>query len=135
MFSHSIRGKWGADATQAQIAENNQKAIEFGRWLRLYFPQVEWYVPAEHDEFVTKAYVHLFLTEEQILKIDCMLIEEADGCMFYMPDDHLSRGMAVEKQFCNDIHKPQLNLTASMLEHNEMMKFTIINWLERIENE
>ena len=113
--SHSIRGKFGKDATREQMAENCRKAIRFGKYLKECFPEVDWYVPADHDEFVAIAYKKNYLTERQILDVDCTLIkdENCKGVMFYMPDDYLSGGMTIEHTCCDDEGKLQLHVTGA----------------------
>ena len=130
--SHSIRGKWGKDATPEQMDENNKAAIIFGRALRVFFPEVEWYVPADHDEFVCLAYQKKFLSESQILEVDCEMIKIRDGILFYMPDDYISGGMQIEKYFAIKHDKPMFDATADVLEHTERFRFALANWLERI---
>ncbi len=100
--SHSIRGKFGKDAMREQMVENCQKAIRFGKYLRECFPEVDWYVPGDHEfppvsYFIRKKYV----TIEQVLDIDTEIIgeENCKGILFYMPDSYLSPGMLVEKNF------------------------------------
>jgi hypothetical protein len=94
--SHSIRGKFGATATEEQMAANCKKAVQFGKLLRLNFPQIEWYVPAEHDDFVRRAYQKNYLTESEILDIDCEILKTCNGLLVYIPDDYISMGMQIE---------------------------------------
>jgi hypothetical protein len=114
------------------MAENNKTAIIFGRALRAFFPDTEWYVPADHDEFVCLAYQKKFLSESQILEVDCDMIRKRDGVLFYMPDDYLSGGMQIEKQFSINHNKPMFDATADMLEYTERFRFALADWLERI---
>lgn len=94
--SHSIRGKFGAAAIEEQMIANCEKAIQFGKLLRLNFPQVKWYIPAEHEEFVQIAYQKGCLTETEILDIDCEILKTCNGLLVYMPDDYISHGMQME---------------------------------------
>jgi len=120
--SHSIRGKFGKDATCEQMAENCQKAIRFGNYLKTYFPKIDWYVPADHDEFVTIAYKKSYLTEKQILDVDCTIIGEGrcKGVLFYMPDDYLSGGMATEKVYSIKKRKLQLDIRSVDIEESDL---------------
>lgn len=97
--SHSIRGKYGKDATVEQMEVNNQRAIEFGKQIKAKFPTIDFYIPGEHDEFITIAYLQKYLTEKQILKIDCEIISRCNFLINFMPDDYLSEGMKVENTF------------------------------------
>jgi hypothetical protein len=94
--SHSIRGKHGKDATDEQMEENNEKAKAFGRLLSKEFPTIDFYVPGEHDELVLIAYRKDYLTEEQILDVDCDIVSRCNFLIVYSPDDYISRGMQVE---------------------------------------
>ena len=100
--SHSIRGKKGLKATNEDMHRNNDSAIIFGRALRRKWPGVNFYVPGDHDEFIMIAYRDKYLTEKQILDVDCKIIQ---GCAFmivYSPDNYLSRGMKVEIEYANE---------------------------------
>lgn len=105
-ISHSIRGKYGKAATDAQMAENNTKAINFGNFMCKEFPNIQWYVPGEHDEFVLVCYRNKLLTEKQILTVDCEIIDKCNFMVVYSPDDYISRGMQVEIDHCVYTHKP-----------------------------
>lgn len=115
--SHSIRGKHGKDATHDQMVANCKKAIKFGHWLKSSFPEVKWYVPADHDEFVVLAYEQGYLNEKQILDIDCLIIRDTcNGILFYMPDDYLSKGMEREKEEALALNKPILDIPGKLLD-------------------
>jgi len=94
--SHAIQGKKGKDATEEDMKRNNQKAIIFGKVLRHHFPKLEVYVPADGDEFVIVAYQKRWLTVEQILEIDKIILRRRNFLLVYSPDGYLSRGMRVE---------------------------------------
>lgn len=98
--SHSIRGKFGNAATEEQVQTNNQKAIEFGKQLAGEFPNINFYVPGEHDEFVLIAYRWGVLTEKQILDIDCEIVSRCNFLIAYSPDDYISKGMKREIDHC-----------------------------------
>ena len=95
-ITHSIRGKFGHDATLEQMEVNNQKAIDFGIILRKEFPNINFYIPGDHDEFVTIAFVKNYLTEKQILDVDCDIVSKCNFLTVFAPDDYISRGMQIE---------------------------------------
>lgn len=97
--SHSIRGKKGKDATEEDMKQNNQKAIVFGKQLRRLFPKLCVYVPGDHDEFVLIAYLWGYLTEKQILQIDCDIVQKRNFVIAYTPDGYLSKGMKIEIEY------------------------------------
>ena len=94
--THSIRGKFGNDATLEQMEANNQKAIDFGVELRKEFPSIDFYIPGDHDEFVTIAYRKNYLDEKQILDVDCDIVSKCNFLTVFSPDDFISKGMKVE---------------------------------------
>jgi len=98
-ISHSIRGVKGTDATHEDMVENNHKAIVFGALLKLKFPHIDFYVPGDHDEWVLAAYEEGIVTEEQILLIDCQILQKRNILINYIHDQHISDGMLVENMF------------------------------------
>jgi len=93
---HSIRGKFGNAATAEQMEVNNQKATEFGKQLAGEFPNIDFYVPGYHDEFVLIAYKKEYLTEKQILDVDCDIVSRCNFLIVFAPDDYISKGMRIE---------------------------------------
>ena len=106
-LSHSIRGKYGKDATQVQMKENCDKAILLANTIRKIIPSIELYVPAEHEDFVELAYHHGYLTEKQLLEIDCLIINDCEGVITHIPEgDELQGGRLVEYNHTVKQNKP-----------------------------
>lgn len=95
-FSHTIRGKKGKDATKADMERNCAAAIKAAEWIRENVPEIELYVPAEHEDFVYIAYTEKLLTEKQILDIDCKILEQRDFHIVLEVDGWLGGGIAIE---------------------------------------
>lgn len=96
-MSHSIRGIYGANATPAQMRQNCEKAILIANVLRATFPSIEIYCPAEHEDFVGVAFHNRYLTEKQVLEIDCRIIDSCEGVIIYVPEgDTLQGGRLIE---------------------------------------
>ena len=95
-ISHTIRGKYGVKATDKQRKENSEKCILFGNALRKEFPMIDFYIPGEHHEIDTIAYRKEYMTEEQILDIDCTIISKCNFIVIFSPDDYISKGMQIE---------------------------------------
>ena len=95
-FSHSIRGKQGKDATKKDMERNCSEAMETAVWIRDNIPEIDLYVPAEHEDFVLIAYEDGYLTEEQILAIDCKILSRLDFHIVHEVDGWLGGGIAVE---------------------------------------
>lgn len=100
-LSHSIRGKYGKDATHVQMKENCDKAILIINLIRNAIPSIDFYCPAEHEDFVGIAYHRHYLTEKQLLDIDCIIIgETCEGVIVYVPEgDKLQGGRKVEVDY------------------------------------
>lgn len=99
--SHSIRGKFGLDATPEQMEVNCKIALQFGVLLNMNIGRVDWYVPAEHEEFVGIAYQKGYLTEHQILDVDCAILDKCRALLVFDPDNYISRGMQVEIDYAD----------------------------------
>ena len=91
-LSHAIRGRAGAKATLKMITTNCEKAIKIGTEIRAYFydwekmdglPKLELYIPAESEPFVNRAYVKKYLSEKQILDIDCDIVGAGNLLLVY----------------------------------------------------
>lgn len=95
-ISHTIRGKHGVDATDEQRRENSGKCILFGNALRKEFPMIDFYIPGEHHEIDTISYRKGYMTEEQILDIDCEIISRCNFIVVFAPDNYISTGMQIE---------------------------------------
>ena len=104
--SHPIRGAKGKDATKEDMEANNRLAITFGKALQTEFPEVEFYIPAVHDEFVMIGYEHGILDEGQILFIDCRIVDTCNAVVAYIPEKHVSGGMLIEVTHANMTGKP-----------------------------
>lgn len=99
-LSHPIRGGNGKDATEQDMKDNNRIAIAAGKhWQavlsKAFGKEVEVYIPGEHDEFVLIAYKRSYLTEEQILDVDCKILDTCD-LLLALNEDCISGGMKVE---------------------------------------
>jgi len=112
--SHPIRGIH-RDAGQAEIEANNLRAKIFGAALRLRYPQHEFHIPAEHEEFVALAHVGHYLSADEILSIDCQLIDRSDGVIFYDHQARFSPGMLVENHHACQGNKPTAILSSTEL--------------------
>ncbi len=114
-ISHSIRGKYGNKATFAQMEANNQKALRFGNWLRDSFSTAKFYVPCELDLLLYSAGINPMNIVNELLILDCAIVKNCDGIIFYMPDDYLSGGMQREKTEALKDNKPMLNMPGELL--------------------
>lgn len=99
-ISHSIRGKYGKNATPTQMKTNCDAIKVIAAQLRATFP-VEFYVPAEHEDFVHRAYREKYMTEKQILDVDCLIIgETCNAVIVYVPEgDELQGGRKIEYDY------------------------------------
>ena len=105
--SHSIRGKLGINATHTQMKENCDSMIELANRLRKALPDIGFYVPAEHEDFVQIAYDLDYLSEDKILEIDCKIIDGCDAVVVLVPDgDELQGGREVEYDYAVSQNTP-----------------------------
>lgn len=95
-LSHAIRGSKGEAATTEDMVANDAKAKTVGNWLCLAFPELELYVPGNHDEFVKIAYRKGYITIDQILDVDCDILLKRDLLIVHDHEHHISGGMQVE---------------------------------------
>jgi len=91
------------------MKDNNQKAIDFGKFIRTAFPAIHWYIPGDHDEFVSCAFKYKYINIKQILDVDCKIIDTCNFMLVFSPDDYISGGMAVEIDYCTKSHKQVLS--------------------------
>ncbi len=111
-MSHPIRGILRDKATKSTMEANNQRAISWGKTLWINFgSQVDLYVPGEHDEFVLIAYLNGYLTEEQILDVDCEIVQRCKAVIVANWEGESSGGMKIEVDYAkaNDIPVFTLN--------------------------
>jgi len=106
-LSHFIRGKSGKNATPEEMKTNCDAALEWAAELRKKFPMIDFYVPAEHEDFVSLAYSRNMLTEDQILAIDCSIIDRCDAVIFNNIDGYMSRGMLIERNHASSRRIPR----------------------------
>ena len=97
-LSHKIRGSSGENATNIEQAKNCCEAVKIGEQIRKALPTIELYIPGEGTEqFVSIAYKKGYLDIEQILDVDCAIIDNSEGVLFYVPKgDTLQGGRLIE---------------------------------------
>lgn len=105
-FSHSIRGKKGKDATDEDMERNCNTAMRVATWIRESISGIDLYIPAEHEDFVAIAYKDKYLTEKQILEIDCKILKRQDFHIVYEVDEWLGGGIEVEINAAKKYRKP-----------------------------
>jgi len=106
--SHSIRGVKGTDATDLDIQINCDRIKAIMKNLRHFTDkEIYYYVPAEHEEFIDLAFKAGYLTIEQILHIDCKIINACDVmlCSVEPKDDEVQGGRAIEVRHCEETDK------------------------------
>lgn len=107
-LSHKIRGSSGEKATNVEQEKNCQEAVKIGEQIRKALPTIELYIPGEETEqFVSIAYKKGYLNIEQILDIDCAIIDNSNGVLFYVPKgDTLQGGRLTEHVHAVKTRKP-----------------------------
>ena len=74
--------------------------------MREKVPNVEFYVPAEMDEFPDAAYTNGYLTIGELLLIDCEILYKRNAVLVYAPDSYISGGMWTEIRHAHRYHIP-----------------------------
>ncbi len=106
-FSHSIRGKLGSTCPIEIQEKNCAAAIEIANEIRWSCPEFDIYVPAEHEEFIMISQDLKYLTEKQILEIDCVIVDRCDITIVYVPEgDKLQGGRKIEFDHVRNTGKP-----------------------------
>ncbi len=106
-LSHSIRGKSGSDATYVEMEKNCQAAITIGELIKYKLFMVDLYIPGKHENFIGIALRDGYLTEKQVLEIDCKIIDTCDAVVVYVPeDDELQGGRLIEHDHAFKTNKP-----------------------------
>jgi len=96
-FSHPIRGLKGAQATREDMNLNNDLAALVGRMLHNFCPNLDLYIPAVHDEYVTEAYLRGGVeTDKEILEIDKIILRRRDIFIAFAYKGVFSKGMRIE---------------------------------------
>jgi hypothetical protein len=110
-ISHSIQGRYGTNATDKQMDANNRRAIKITKKLRKEFgDKIDFYLPAEHEGFVHRAFRMGLLSIDEILVIDCDIIQEKNILILYIPDSFISGGMIKEAHKARCLGKPILQI-------------------------
>lgn len=103
--SHAITGTQ-PNPTDETMAENCQIAKDIVDALRELCPQIDFYLPAEHEDFVHRAYKKKMMTVPQILEIDGDILRTCDGVIFLCWEDSFSSGMKYEADIAVEIGMP-----------------------------
>jgi hypothetical protein len=106
-LSHTIRGSLGMEATKEDMERNCRKAAKLALEIKKKFiSKLDLYVPAEHEQFVQKAYNRGYLTEKQILTVDCDIVAEQDLLIILKENGWEGGGIAIEKECADDNEVP-----------------------------
>lgn len=94
-LSHPIRGN-ATENLEDAIKKNNEIAKHYAEELRYWFPTVDFYVPAEHDDFPQAAMGMGMLSIEEVLAIDVNIASDCDALLMLRPPDGESEGQKYE---------------------------------------
>jgi hypothetical protein len=131
-MSHPVRGPLKDKATHDDMVANCKLSVGMANKIRDYLamnyrdvdPEV--YVPAEHEEFVHRTFTNGMLTVDQILHVDCQIIEEKynDLLLVFVPYGPLveGEGRSIELEHTRKCKIPSI-MFKDMSEFKE--KFTV----------
>ena len=109
-LSHPIRGSGVDKASKKTQISNGEKAATVARELERLIPGLKIYCPGDAEKFTFYSYSLGFLTDEQILDIDCRIISDGDLLLSY--DFDTSHGVKIEKTFARESGIPIYSFTA-----------------------
>lgn len=109
-LSHSMRGTAGPDASLEIQSANCERIKMVAMTLRYELgSSVEIYVPAENETFIQIAYKLGLLTVDQILEVDCKIIDKMDMVICNVEEskgDVLQGGREIEVFHAAKTQKP-----------------------------
>ena len=105
-FSHSIRGAKGPLATTEDMRYNCQVAELAAGMLRANWPSMNVYVPAEHEDYVQRAFDRGSHNETEILEIDKEILADRDVLIAFAYRGVISNGMKIEIKHADSLHIP-----------------------------
>ena len=106
-LSHPIQGEAGDKATAEDMQTNNEAAIAIANYIRKHItPDIDIHVPAKMEKFVLAAYKMNMLTRDDILAVDCKIIEGCDAVLIYAPFGNVVSGCKVELDHAVRCHIP-----------------------------
>ena len=106
-LSHPIRGEKGDKATAEDIRKNNEAAIAVAEYIETHVTaNVDIHVPARMEGFVDVAYRMNILDVQDILAVDCKIIESCDAVLVYAPFGNVVSGCKIELEHALRCHKP-----------------------------
>ena len=106
-LSHPIQGEAGDKATNEDVQKNNEAAIAIASYIQNEITAaIDIHVPAKMEEFVLTAYKMNVLTRDDILAVDCKIIEGCDAVLIYAPFGNVISGCKVELEHALRCHKP-----------------------------
>lgn len=109
-LSHPITGK-AQDFSKSNMTKMNSIAELFARDLYdMFGDYIDLYVPALQDEFIMWAFAEMMLSVDNILDIDCKILEQRDLLVAYNHEHELSHGMGIEIAHAMDKEVPVLTV-------------------------
>jgi len=99
-MSHHIRGPEGDKATMETIEANNKAARLMGAKIRELIPELDLYVPGDQDQVIMYLCKKGYVTTEQILEADCVIISQCKFMIVFNRYDSISGGMQTEVDHC-----------------------------------
>lgn len=134
-LSHAIRGSKGASATDADMLRNCLVAKKAAKWIRESISYLDLYVPAEHEDFVHIAYREKYLTEKQILDIDCGIVDQKDFLIVLVENGWKGGGIAVEIKYAKDNNIPIFYIEKMDVRTAMLLRLFVANLAKGKEND
>lgn len=125
-LSHKISGG-DSNSSNALQKKNCDEAVRVGKLISAAIPSLELYVPGgQSEEFVSVALKKGFMTVEQVLDVDCTIIDGCEAVIVYVPTgDELRSGRLVEYD-----HAVKTDKSTFIFNENEVD--AVVGWLARL---
>ncbi len=94
-FMAPVRGANGDESTAEERAANIEKAQMVARSIERRFPDLDLYVPHDHEEIIEELWLHGEVASEDIVWAFCQLAVKRDFGIWY---DHVYSGGCREEQ-------------------------------------
>lgn len=103
-FMAPVRGHLGDAVSPEEKWANVQKGVEIGRAIRRHFPEIDLFIPHEHEEIIDELW-RQGLASDGIINATCTVAKRKDFSICY-DGDGISGGMGREIDEVSRIGKP-----------------------------
>jgi len=107
-FASRIRAERGEAATDEEIAINVERGVRMGRAIRGLFPELDLFIPHEHEAVLYELRKMGKITGNDIVKAYCETVKEKELLIIYLP---VSEGTEQEAKAAREACIPIVSFT------------------------